>query len=105
MSTTDESVPENALAGTIPTEIGQLAELRELHAYDNQITGVCLQCFFCMVNECTTNKKRPFCCAGTIPTELGRCTAMTHLFLQENGFTGTHFFAQIARLVYEYTNI
>ena len=28
VTTTDESVPENALAGTIPTEIGQLAELR-----------------------------------------------------------------------------
>ena len=55
MSTTDESVPENALAGTIPTEIGQLAELRELHATNNQITGVCLQCFCCMVNESTMN--------------------------------------------------
>ena len=56
MSTTDESVPENALAGTIPTEIGQLAELRELDAFENQLTGVRLQCFCClMVNECTTN--------------------------------------------------
>ena len=57
MSTTDESVPENALAGTIPTEIGQLAELRELHAANNQITGVCLQCFCCMVNEFTSGLK------------------------------------------------
>ena len=39
MSTTDESVPENALAGTIPTEIGQLAELVTLDLYDNQLTG------------------------------------------------------------------
>ena len=46
VSTTDEAVPENALAGTIPTEIGQLAELRELHAHDNQLTGVCLQIIF-----------------------------------------------------------
>ena len=103
MSTTDESVPENALAGTIPTEIGQLAELRELHATSNQITGVCLQCFCCMVNECTTNLKRPCCCTGNIPTELGRCTAMKGLSLRTNQLTGTYFFAHIARLVYECT--
>jgi hypothetical protein len=32
-------VPENALAGAIPTEIGQLAQLVRLDLYINQLTG------------------------------------------------------------------
>ena len=89
MSTTDESVPENALAGTIPTEIGQLAELRELHATSNQITGVCLQCFCCMVNECTTYGFVPEnASAGRIPTEIGQLAQMECLGLSYNQLTG-----------------
>ena len=42
-STIDGFVTENALAGTIPTEIGQLAQLKELLAGSNQLTGACLQ--------------------------------------------------------------
>ena len=30
---------ENAFAGAIPTEIGQLAELVTLYLYENQLTG------------------------------------------------------------------
>ena len=40
-STTDGVVPANALAGRIPTEIGQLAQLRALYLYSNQLTGAC----------------------------------------------------------------
>ena len=40
-STIDGFVPENALAGTIPTEIGQLAQLKALAVSTNQLTGAC----------------------------------------------------------------
>ena len=46
VSTTDEDVPENALAGRIPTEIGQLDEMECLVLSDNQLTGACLQIIF-----------------------------------------------------------
>ena len=42
-STIDGFVPENALAGPIPTEIGQLAQLKDLSLGENQLTGACLQ--------------------------------------------------------------
>ena len=42
-STIDGFVPENALAGPIPTEIGQLVQMKELYLYDNQLRGACLQ--------------------------------------------------------------
>ena len=89
MSTTDESVPENALAGTIPTEIGQLAELRELHATNNQITGVCLQCFCCMVNESTIHGFAiENALAGAIPTEIGQLAQLVSLDMRWNQLTG-----------------
>ena len=50
VSPTDETVPENALAGIIPTEIGQLAELRELDAAYNQLTGACLLFLFFFID-------------------------------------------------------
>ena len=40
-STIDGFVTENALAGTIPTEIGQLAQLKVFKAHMNQLTGAC----------------------------------------------------------------
>ena len=42
-STIDGFVPENALAGPIPTEIGQLVQLKTLYLASNQLTGACLQ--------------------------------------------------------------
>ena len=38
-STADGFVSENALAGAIPTEIGQLAQLVRLDLHNNQLTG------------------------------------------------------------------
>ncbi len=38
-SKTDIFLPENALAGAIPTEIGQLAQLVGLELRDNQLAG------------------------------------------------------------------
>ena len=44
--TTYGFVPENALAGRIPTEIGQLAQMEWLGLNGNQLTGACLQIIF-----------------------------------------------------------
>ena len=44
--TTYGFVPENALAGRIPTEIGQLAQMEGLGLSNNQLTGACLQIIF-----------------------------------------------------------
>jgi LRR receptor-like serine/threonine-protein kinase FLS2 len=38
-STAECFVPGNALAGAIPTEIGQLAQLEDLYLHHNQLTG------------------------------------------------------------------
>ena len=38
-SSAEGFVSENAFAGAIPTEIGQLAELVTLDLYENQLTG------------------------------------------------------------------
>ena len=38
-STIDGLGTENALAGAIPTEIGQLAQLMDLQLWENQLTG------------------------------------------------------------------
>ena len=42
-STIDGFVPEIALAGPIPTEIGQLVQLTNLDLNGNELTGACLQ--------------------------------------------------------------
>ena len=42
-STIDGCVTENALAGTIPTEIGQLAQLKVFKVHVNQLTGACCE--------------------------------------------------------------
>ena len=41
-STIDGFVPEIALAGRIPTEIGQLVQLDRVFLGQNQLTGACL---------------------------------------------------------------
>ena len=54
----------NGLAGTLPPEIGDLTELRELHLHYNRISG-------------------------TIPPEIGNLTQLRDLQLYQNGFSGT----------------
>ena len=90
VSTTDEAVPENALAGTIPTEIGQLAELRELGLTSNQLTG---KHFFAHIARLVyeyTNEGfvTENALAGAIPTEIGQLAQLTNLQLWRNQLTG-----------------
>ena len=40
-STTHVFVPENALAGPIPSQIGQMVQLARLYLNGNQLTGEC----------------------------------------------------------------
>jgi Leucine-rich repeat (LRR) protein len=54
----------NGLAGTLPPEIGNLTELRELRLHYNHLSG-------------------------TIPSELGNLTRLRELLLYQNGFSGT----------------
>ncbi len=88
--------------GNIPKELGRCSAMKELHLYNNQLTG---EHFFAQfdrsVYEHTAILKRPSFCAGTIPTELGLCTAMYDLNLDNNQLTGKNLFAHMAQLVYE----
>ena len=94
-------VTENMLAGAIPTDIGQLAQLKDLLLYLNQLIGACTGNSFGYNGIRVYQKlKRASCCTGNIPTELGRCMAMTTLALNGNQLTGEHFFAQIDRSVF-----
>ena len=52
------------LTGTIPPEIGNLVNLRELYLYNNQLTG-------------------------EIPPEIGNLINLESLYLEKNGLTGT----------------
>jgi hypothetical protein len=51
--------PENALAGAIPTEIGQLAQLERLDIDNNQLTGTLQQTSLIAkwYSSCPTSKK------------------------------------------------
>jgi len=54
---------ENRLSGTIPKELGNLADLRMISLYDNRLVG-------------------------TIPNEITKCTLLMQLFLDKNELTG-----------------
>ena len=54
-----------SLSGTIPTELGQLTDLKQLGLYTNSLSG-------------------------TIPSELGQLTALTILRIQNNRFRRRH---------------
>ena len=50
-STTDLFVPENALTGPIPTQIGQLGRLGLLRVDNNQLTGECRETHFIAIGK------------------------------------------------------
>ncbi|CAA6818967.1 MAG: Adenylate cyclase (EC, partial [uncultured Sulfurovum sp.] len=63
-SVTQINLSTNNLAGSIPTELGNLANLTYLNLHTNQLTG-------------------------SIPTELGSLANLTHLYLYNNQLTGS----------------
>ena len=78
----------NQLSGTIPTQLGNLANLQELHITRNQLTGeipaelgslTSLEILALGGNQLT----------GTIPTWLGGLTTLEEVYLWGNELTGT----------------
>ena len=85
-------VTETVLVGAVPTEIGQLAQLKKLNLGENQLIGACtgnsLDYNGIRVNIRLTNRSIKYF-KGRIPTELGRCSALSELDLWTNKLTGT----------------
>jgi len=65
LGNTPNSYPlQNALTGTIPTELGSLSLVQLIYLYQNELSG-------------------------TLPTELGRLSALTILIINHNELTGS----------------
>ena len=83
--------PDNALAGAIPTEVGQLAQLERLALGFNQLTGTPKKTSLIAkwYSSKPSDEKRSITkIAGPIPTELGRCSAMNYLNIRGNQLSG-----------------
>ena len=84
---TDLLLNSNGLSGKIPSEIGDLAELRRLHFWDNELAG---QVPFELGNlrnlrELVIDQNR---LSGGIPPSLGDLTKLEILYLSENILEG-----------------
>ncbi|MEN8218678.1 MAG: leucine-rich repeat domain-containing protein [Pseudomonadota bacterium] len=82
------SLSSNQLTGSIPTELGNLSNLKELWLYGNELTGSIprelgnlsvLIDLGLSLNDLT----------GSIPTELGNLTNLNFLYLSSNQLTGS----------------
>ena len=80
-------IPDNALAGEIPPESGNLSELRTLDLGGNELTGAIPPELGSLAKlnwlELGNNNL-----TGSIPSELGDLSALQQLWLQDNGLTG-----------------
>ena len=81
---------QNALAGAIPTEIGQLAQLVYLDLDNNQLTGAPrTHLIAILVYESTADGfVSENALAGAIPTEMGQLAKSMRLDLSDNQLTG-----------------
>ena len=77
----------NSLSGTVPPEIGDLTELRQLHLYNNRFSGPIPPEIGDLI-ELRELWLQFNDLSGSIPPELGNLKALEQLRLYENEFTG-----------------
>ena len=81
------NLDDNAINGTIPTEMGLLGDLKFLFLSTNKLTGT-IPTELLMTGLVTLNLEIN-AINGTIPTEIGVLANLKFLFLSENTLTGT----------------
>ena len=85
---TELVLSENDLSGTLPPELGDLAQLRRLVLDDNQLTGP-IPPELGRLGQLTKLDLQRNSLNGTIPPELGKLAQLTKLDLQRNSLNGT----------------
>ncbi len=76
------------IAGTIPTEIGNLTNLTQLYLHDNRLTGN-IPTQIRQLTNLTSLILYGNRLTGNIPTQVGNLTNLTNLWLSSNRLTGT----------------
>ncbi len=85
---TELSLPNNNLVGTLPSELGDLAQLRRLSLYDNDLTGP-IPPELGKLSELTLLDLSYNALDGSIPPELGALARVDTLDLFSNELSGT----------------
>ena len=80
-------LPENNLTGTLPAELGNLAQLQELNLWDNTLTGLIPSELGNLVQLTRLNLSGNTL-TGLIPSELGNLAQLQELNLSGNSLTG-----------------
>ncbi|MCZ0934884.1 MAG: Ig-like domain-containing protein, partial [Gemmatimonadetes bacterium] len=81
-------MPDNALAGEIPPELGSLSELQTLDLGGNELTGSIPPQLgsLAKLNDLDLGNNK---LTGSIPSELGGLVELRRLWLQDNALTGS----------------
>ena len=87
-SVTKVNLGKNNLVGTIPIEIGNLANVTELGLYSNQLNGS-IPAEICNLANLTYLSLAGNSLSGTIPKEFGNMTNLEILFIDSNQLLGS----------------